>query len=51
MVSLEQFHEMLDEEAEELPEELYRGLNGGVILYEACRLSEHARAEDLYRCV
>ena len=48
MVSLEQFHEMLDEEAEELPEELYRGLNGGVILSEACRLSEHARADDLY---
>lgn len=48
MVSLEEFHEMLNEEADALPEALYRGLNGGVILSEACRLSEHARADDLY---
>ncbi len=48
MVSLEEFHEMLDEEADALPEALFRGLNGGVLLSEDCRLSEHARADDLY---
>lgn len=48
MVTQEQFRDMLDEVADELPEELYRGLNGGVIVSGQCRLSEHARANDLY---
>ena len=48
VVSLEQFHEMLEAAAEELPEELYAQLNGGVLLLPQSKLSEHALDADLY---
>lgn len=48
MVSLEQFHEMLEAAAEELPEELYERLNGGVLLMPGSKLSKHAVDADLY---
>lgn len=48
MISIEEAHDLLDEVADELPEEFWHGLNGGVSLLPDVRRSAHAVADDLY---
>ena len=47
MVSIEEFDLMLDEIAQEIPEEFFGGLSGGIILREECKLHPEG-AGDLY---
>jgi len=48
MVTIEEAHEILDELAEELPQEFYKELNGGILLLPEVKISREARANDLY---
>jgi hypothetical protein len=48
LVSIEEFGRMLEEIAEEIPEEFYEGLNLGISLIEEAKLSAFARRDDLY---
>ena len=48
MISLERIHAMLDEIAETLPQELYEGLNGGVVLLPEIKYHNQAVGNDLY---
>lgn len=49
MVSFEEVRNMLDDIAAALPDELYKGLNGGVILNEGVKLHPESRpAAPLY---
>ena len=48
MLSFEQAQEALTEIADNLPEEIYKGLTGGIIILPECRLSSHAINNDLY---
>ena len=48
MISYEKTRDMLDRAAQELPEALYEGLNGGILLLPETRLSPYARNEDLF---
>ncbi|MDR1068612.1 MAG: metallopeptidase family protein [Clostridiales Family XIII bacterium] len=48
MISIDEMQEMLDELAEELPEEFYDELNGGIILLPEVQRSAYAKADDLY---
>lgn len=47
MISLEVFRDYMDEILEELPEEFFRELNGGVLLKEEKRFHPQSRKEDL----
>ena len=42
------FQEILQEEAEKIPEKFSEGLNGGVIISEETKLSPYAQNNDLY---
>lgn len=44
----DRFQEILQEEAEKIPEKFYEGLNGGVIISEDTKLSHYAQNNDLY---
>lgn len=44
----DRFQEILQEEAEKIPEKFYEGLNGGVIISEETKLSPYAQNNDLY---
>lgn len=44
----ERFQEILQEEAEKIPEKFYEDLNGGVIISEETKLSPYARNNDLF---
>lgn len=46
MVSRDEFDAMLDRLACELPEEFYKGLNGGIIVLEGARLHPRALADE-----
>jgi hypothetical protein len=48
MPDREEFDRVLDELAHEIPEELYRDLNGGIVVIDGSKLDPHARANDLY---
>ena len=48
MVSIEEVEEMLDEIAAEIPQEIYRELNGGIILLPEAKLSGMSSKNDLY---
>lgn len=48
MVTIDEAHDLLDEVAQELPEEFWEGLNGGVSLLPQAKRSPEARADDLY---
>ena len=42
----DRFQEILQEEAEKIPEKFYEGLNGGVIISEETKLSPYAQNND-----
>ena len=46
--SYEKFNEILSELMDELPQEFFKELHGGVIISETAPLSEYDRAGDLY---
>ena len=48
MLSLEEYQKIVSELMDELPEEFYRDLNGGVIVSEALVIPDYARGNDLY---
>ena len=48
MLSLEEYKRIVSELMDELPEEFYRDLNGGVIVSEAVAIPDYARGNDLY---
>ena len=41
----DRFQEILQEEAEKIPEKFYEGLNGGVIISEETKLSPYAQKQ------
>jgi predicted Zn-dependent protease with MMP-like domain len=48
MVTIEDAQEMLDEIAESLPQELYKELNGGILLIPEAKRSAYSINNDLY---
>lgn len=48
MVSISEVEKMLDEAAEQIPKELYRDLNGGIILLPEAKMHHSSVADDLY---
>lgn len=48
MINIDEFTEIMDHIAEELPAEFYKDLNGGILILPDVRVSPHARADDLY---
>lgn len=48
MISLDEMDVMLDEIATEFPQELYKELNGGILLLPEVKLNPAGRANDLY---
>lgn len=48
MVSLEEMEDMLDEIASGFPQEIYRDLNGGIVLLPEAKLNTMSRNNDLY---
>ena len=47
-MDIEKFTKITDEEANKMPPEFYKGLNGGIIIEDKTYLSENAVANDLY---
>ena len=47
-MTYEECGNILDEIADSLPVELYRELNGGIVLCDECRLHPYAQDNDLY---
>ena len=48
MISIETYKRILSELLDELPEEFFRDLSGGVIVSEALVIPDYARGNDLY---
>lgn len=48
MHSIERVHEILDEIAEEIPKDFYKGLTGGIVLLEDKKIHREAIKDDLY---
>lgn len=48
MASIEEVQVILDEIAEELPDEIYKDLNGGIILLPQVKLHKKSADDDLY---
>ncbi len=48
MITIEEMQDMLERAAQKIPEELYKDLNGGVILLPDIKMHEQAVAKDLY---
>ena len=48
MISIEEYRSIISELLDELPEEFFRGLNGGVLVSEALVIPDYARNNDLY---
>lgn len=48
MISTEEYRAIISDLMDELPEEFYRDLTGGVILSEALVIPDYARGNDLY---
>lgn len=47
-ITIDEMQEMLDKLAEELPQEFFQELNGGIVLMPEAKLSPEACANDLY---
>ena len=48
MISLEEYETIVEELLDELPEEFFRELSGGVVVSEATVVPDYARGDDLY---
>ncbi len=48
MISIEEMEEMLDEIAAGIPQEIYRELNGGILLLPETKLNNLSNKNDLY---
>ncbi len=48
MLNIEEFKRIISELMDELPEEIYKDLNGGVIVSEAPVIPDYARGNDIY---
>ncbi len=48
MIGIEEYRKILSELLDELPEEFFRELSGGVIVSEAAVIPDYARGDDLY---
>jgi len=48
MITIEEMEQMLDEIAEELPQEFYKELNGGIILLPETKRNTELKSDDLY---
>jgi predicted Zn-dependent protease with MMP-like domain len=48
MISMDEMEAMLDEIAEELPNDFYKDLNGGIILLPEIKLHANSKENDLY---
>ena len=48
MIEIEEFEKMLDEIADELPQEFYKELNGGILLLPRAKTNPVGGAKDLY---
>lgn len=48
MISIEQYKQIVSQLLDELPEEFFRELSGGVIVSEAFAIPDYARGNDLY---
>ena len=48
MMSVEEYRRIVSELLDELPEEFFRGLSGGVIVSEATVIPKYARENDLF---
>lgn len=48
MITIDEAQEMLDAIAEELPQGIYKELNGGILLLPQVKLSPYAAENDLY---
>ena len=50
MISIDEFTEIMDDIAHELPDEFYRDLNGGILILPDRKLSPYAKAADRDLC-
>ena len=48
MISIEEYRQIISELMDELPDEFFRELSGGVIVSEALVIPDYARGNDLY---
>lgn len=48
MISIDEMNEILNELAEDIPPDLFKGLNGGIILLPETQLDEQSIDNDLY---
>ncbi|MBE5808098.1 MAG: hypothetical protein E7317_07145 [Clostridiales bacterium] len=48
MISAEEYGAIISDLMDELPEEFFRGLTGGVIMSEALVIPDYARGNDIY---
>ena len=48
MISIEEYRKIVSELLDELPEEFFRELSGGVIVSEALVIPDYAKGNDLY---
>ncbi len=48
MIGIEEYRQIISELMDELPEEFFRGLSGGVIVSEALVIPDYARGNDLF---
>ena len=48
MITIEEYKQIIEELLDELPEEFFRELSGGVTVSEALVIPDYARAGDLY---
>ena len=48
MIGMEEYKKIISELLDELPEEFFRELSGGVIVSEALVIPDYARGDDLY---
>lgn len=48
MICMEEYRKIISELLDELPEEFFRGLSGGVIVSEALVIPDYSRGNDLY---
>ena len=48
MISLEDFQQVIADLLDELPEEFFRELTGGVVVSEAALIPDYAQGNDLY---
>ncbi len=48
MLTLAEYKQIVSELLDELPEEFFRELSGGVVVSEACEIPDYAKVNDLY---